>query len=30
VASAEVEEKFCLDKERILAEMQRVEVRRAE
>jgi 1-phosphofructokinase family hexose kinase len=30
VASAEVEEKFCLEKERILAEMQRVEVRRAE
>ncbi len=27
VASAEVEEKFCLDQERILAEMARVEVR---
>lgn len=28
VASAEVEEKLCLDKDRILAEMERVEVRR--
>jgi len=30
VASAEVEEKLCLEKEKILAEMERVEVRRAE
>lgn len=30
VASAEVEEKLCLDQDRILAEMARVEVRRSE